>query len=131
MVSIKKIPYPQGHVTNLYPHYYCIQIQHRFPVLSQYIQTDIALQVNVRVIDLLRALHLRRVVREVLVDDKTEVETTAPIETLVGIDCEGEVEDIVRVWESCAHVITKGKLREIFLDAQLCCRDLLLLRSAI
>jgi hypothetical protein len=54
-------------------------------------------------VDLLFALDLRRLVREVLADGEGEVELAAFVEALVGRDGEGEIEDIVRVWEGGLH----------------------------
>jgi hypothetical protein len=55
------------------------------------------------VVDLLFALDLWRLVREVLADGEGEVELAAFVEALVGRDGEGEIEDIVRVWEGGLH----------------------------
>ena len=90
-----------------------VQIQNGFPVFSQDVQTHVTLEVDVRVVDLLGAFHFGRVVREILVDDKGEVEGAAAVHALVGLDGEGEVEDVVGVGEGGAHGAAEGELGEI------------------
>lgn len=65
--------------TYLQPHDHRIQIQDRLPVLTQDVQANVALKVDVRVVDLLCALNLRRLMREVLVDRERKVERSALI----------------------------------------------------
>ena len=100
--------------TYLQPNNNRIQIQHRFPILPQYIQADVALQINVRVVDLLRTFHLRRVVREVLVDGEGEVEAPALVHAFVRADGQGKILDIVRVGEGGLHCGAEGELGEIY-----------------
>jgi hypothetical protein len=80
-----------------------VEVEHRLPVLAQDVEADVALEVDVGVVDLLFALDFRRLVGEVLADGEGEVELAAFVETLVGRDGEGEVEDVVRVGECCLH----------------------------
>ena len=65
-------------------------------------------------IDLLRALHLGRVMREVLVDGKGEVEEAALVHAFVGFDGEGEVEDVVGVGEVHFHGTSQGQFLEVY-----------------
>lgn len=62
---------------------------------------------------LLRALHLRRVMREVLIDSEGEVEASALVHALIRVDRQGEVEDIVGVGEFGAPCSARLKLFEI------------------
>jgi hypothetical protein len=68
-----------GSKTYLQPHDHRIQIQDRLPVLTQDVQANVALKVDVRVVDLLRTLNLRRLMREVRVDRERKVERSALI----------------------------------------------------
>jgi hypothetical protein len=86
-----------------------VQVEDGLPVLAQNVQTDVALEVDVGVVDLLFALDLRRLVREVLADGEGEVELAALVESLVGRDREGEVEDVVGVWEGRLHRVGEGE----------------------
>lgn len=52
---------------------------------------------------------LGRFVREVLVDSEGEGETAAFVHALVRLDGEGEVENIVGVWEVCLHGGAEGE----------------------
>lgn len=90
-----------------------VQIQYRLPVLPQNVQTHIALQVNIGMVDLLRALDFRRVVRKVLIDLEIEIKATSFVHALVRIDSELEVEDIVGVREVGLHRCTEGQLFQI------------------
>jgi hypothetical protein len=56
------------------------------------------------VVDLLRALDFWWVVREVLVDLEIKVEATTLVHTLVRVDCELEVQDIVGVGK-CVFIV--------------------------
>lgn len=64
-------------------------------------------------VDLLRTLHFRRVVRVIARDDKGELEGAALVHSLVRVNSEREVEDIIRVGEIRAHGATKGQFAEI------------------
>ena len=98
----------------LQPHNHGVQVQHGLPVLAQDVQADVALEVDVRVVNLLPALDLGRVVREVLVDGEGKVKGAALVHALVGLDCEGEVEDVVRVREGGFHGGAEGELGEVW-----------------
>lgn len=80
-----------------------VQVQHWLPVLSQDIQAHLALQIDIRVVDLLLTAHLWRVVGEVLVDVEVEGEFAALVHALVGLDAQYKIEDIVRVREFGFH----------------------------
>ena len=74
-------------VTNLQADNHGIQIQYWLPILSQDVQTDIALQIDIRMVNLLGAFDLWRVVWEILVDGEAEVEPSALVHSLVRLDC--------------------------------------------
>jgi hypothetical protein len=99
--------------THLHAHNNRIQVQNRLPVLPQNIQTDIPLQVNIRMINLLRALHFWRVMREVLVNTEIEMERATLVHALVGLDRKRKVEDIVRIREIHLHRASEGQLLQI------------------
>jgi hypothetical protein len=82
---------------------YGVEVEDRLPVFAQDVEADVALEVDVRVVDLLFALDLWRLVREVLADGEGEVELAAFVETLVGRNGECKVENIVRVREGSLH----------------------------
>jgi hypothetical protein len=65
------------------------------------------------VVDFLHALDFRRVVGEVLVDLEVELEPAALVHTLVRVDGELKVEDIVGVREVRLHRRAEGQLFEI------------------
>lgn len=89
--------------TYLQSHNNRIQVQNRFPILSQNIQTHVPLQINIGMIDLLRAFDLGRVMREILVDGKSKVKRSGLVETLVRLDRKREVENIIGIGEFGAH----------------------------
>lgn len=80
-----------------------IQIQDGLPVFTQDVQTHVALEVDVGVVDELCALDLGRIVWEVLVDLELELEQSALVHALVRLDVEVEVQDVVGVREGSAH----------------------------
>ncbi|KAJ8107795.1 hypothetical protein OPT61_g8616 [Boeremia exigua] len=90
-----------------------VEVEHGLPVLAQDVQAHVALEVDVGVVDFLRALDLGRVVREVLVDGEAEVEAPALVHALVWVDGEREVEDVVWVWEVRLHRRAEGEFFEI------------------
>jgi len=98
----------RGH-SHLQTHDNGVQVQHGLPVLPQYIQTHVPLEVNVRMVDLLSALYFRRVVRKVLVDGEAEAEGSSFIHAFVRLDGQGEIHDIVVGGEIGAHRCAKGK----------------------
>ena len=51
--------------------------------------------------------------REVLVDGKAKVEDTTLIHALVGFDGQGEVEDVVGVWERHFHRAAEGEFLKV------------------
>lgn len=64
-------------------------------------------------IDLLRALHLGRVMREVLVNTEVEMERATLVHALVGLDRKRKVEDIVGVREMHLHRASERQLLQI------------------
>lgn len=64
-------------------------------------------------VDLLAALDLWRVVREVLVDGESEGERAGLVHALVGLDGQREVLDVVRVGEGHFHGAWERELGEI------------------
>ena len=62
-------------------------------------------------IDLLRAFHFRRVVWEVLVDGEVEMKAPSLVHSFVGLNCEGEVEDVVGVGERGFHCASECALK--------------------
>jgi hypothetical protein len=67
------------------------------------VQAHVALQIDVRMVNLLRTLDLRRLMRETLADRKCEVKSATLVHALVGFDSECEVKGIIGVWEVCFH----------------------------
>lgn len=92
-----------GGKTNLYTNNNGIQIQHWLPILPQNIQTNIPLQIDIGMVDLLLTFNLWRIVGEVLVDNEGECEATAFVHAFVGFYAQDEVEDVVGVWEDGFH----------------------------
>lgn len=70
-------------------------------------------------VDLLFAFDFGRFVREVLADDEGEVEDSAFVESFVGRESEGEVEDVVGVGEVRFHGGAEGEFREIWKETKL------------
>lgn len=68
-------------------------------------------------VDLLLALDLRGVVREVLVYREGEAEAAALVHALVRVDVQEEVEDVVGVGELGAHGVAERELGEVCLAA--------------
>lgn len=97
-----------------------VQVEYGLPVLSQDVQAHVSLQVDVRMVDLLHALHLGRVMGEVLVDLEVEIEAAAFVHALVRVDSELEVEDIVGIGEMCFHGRAEGELFEIYKHLSVC-----------
>lgn len=56
---------------------------------------------------------------EVLVDGKAKVEDTTLIHALVGFDGQGEVKDVVGVWERHFHRAAEGKFLKVWRDNKL------------
>ena len=100
-------------MTNLHAHNDSVQIQHGLPVLAQDVQADVALQINIRMVDFLRALDLGRVVGEVLVHGEAEVEDATFVHALVRFNGQGEVEDVIGVGEGHFHRVSKGKFLQV------------------
>ena len=62
-------------------------------------------------IDLLRAFHFRRVVREVLVDGEVETKAPSLVHSFVGLNCQGKIEDVVGVGERGFHCASEGAFK--------------------
>lgn len=99
---------------HLHAHDHRIQIQHWLPVFSQNIQAYVSFQVDVWMIDLLRAFDLGRIVRVVLVDRKVEYEAAALVHAFIRLDRELEVKDIIRIRKCCLHRRTQRDLAQIW-----------------
>ena len=67
-------------------------------------------------VDLLRALDLRRIMREILVNREVEVECAALVHALIRLDSESEVQDVVGVREGHFHCTSEGELLQVCLD---------------
>jgi hypothetical protein len=87
----------------LKPDNHSLQIQNWFPILSQNVQADISFQIDVGMVYLLRAFDLRRFMGEALTDREREVESATFVHAFIRLDCEREVERIVRVGEVGFH----------------------------
>lgn len=90
-----------------------VQIEHWLPVLAQDVQAHVSLEVDVGVVDLLRALDLWRLVWEVLADVECEVEAAVLVHALIRCDGQAEVQDVVGVREGRRHGATERQFREI------------------
>ena len=86
----------------------------RLPVLSQDVQAHVALEVDAGVVDLLFAFDFGRFVGDVLGDGEGEVEDVAFAEAFVGLEREGEFEDVVGVGEVRFHGAAEGEFGEIY-----------------
>lgn len=73
--------------------------QHGFPVLPQNVQADIALQIDIRVIDFGLTLDLRRFMRIAGAHLEVEPEAAALVEALIRTDDELEVQQVIGVRE--------------------------------
>lgn len=67
-------------------------------------------------VDFLRAFHLWRVVREVLVDSERKGEDAALVHAFIRFDCQGKVKDVVRIRKVCVHCGAEGQFREICIE---------------
>lgn len=90
-----------------------IQAQHRLPVLSQDVQAYVALEIYVRVVYLLYALHLGWIVRVIWRDDERKDEAAILVHPLVRLDGQREIQYVVGVGEVCPHRATERELAEI------------------
>jgi len=106
-----------------------VQVEHGLPIFAQNVEADLALEIDVGVVDLLLAEDFGRVVREILVDGEGEGEAATFVHAFVRLDCEREVEDVVRVGKIGLHGRAEGEFGKIFLYAELGGGDLLLLGS--
>lgn len=80
-----------------------VEVEDGLPVFAQDVEADFAFEVDVWVVDFLFALDFWRLVGEVLADGEGEVKLASFVETLVGSNGEGEVEDVVGVGEGGLH----------------------------
>jgi hypothetical protein len=106
LLAIRRDPY-------LHPNNDCVQVQDWLPIFPQDVQTNVAFQVNVGVVNLLRTFYLRRVMREVLVDCKCEYKTATFVHALIRLDRKRKIEDIVRIWKGCLHCAAEWQLGQI------------------
>ncbi len=96
-----------------------IDREHRLPVLAQDIQTHIALQVDVRMIDAGDALHFGRLVRVARTDLEGEDEPTTAVVAFVGRNDQAEVQKVIGVGEVSATRLRQLQLVNVLGDAQL------------
>ena len=72
-----------------------------------------SLQVDIGMIYLLRTLDLGRIMREVLVDGEGEVESATFVHSLVRLDRQDKVEDVVGVWKMHLHCAAKREFGKV------------------
>lgn len=87
----------------LQAHNYRVEVENGLPVFAQDVQAHVALEVDVRVVDLGYAFYFWRLVWEVLADVEGEVEGATFVHALVGCDCECELQDVVGIGERRCH----------------------------
>lgn len=90
-------------VTHLHPNNDCVQVQDWLPIFPEDVQTNIALQVNIGMINLLSAFDLWRVMREVLVYCEREYKAATLIHALVRFDRKCKIKDVVRIRKCGLH----------------------------
>jgi len=92
---------------------YGVDCQHRFPVLSEDVEADVALKVDVGVVHLRLALHLGWFVRISRSYFERECKYSAPVEALIWVDDELEVEQVVHVRELRLACLRKLQLIQV------------------
>lgn len=97
----------------LQSYYDRIQVQNGLPVLAQDVEANLALEVDIRVVDLLAALHLGRLMGKVGRDVEREAELATAVHALVRLDVEDEAQDVIRIGEFSPHRRAQGKLAQI------------------
>lgn len=90
-----------------------LQIQNRFPILPQNIQANLPLHINIRMINLLFTIDLGRFMGEGFRNSELEFKNPTFIHSLIGLDIEEEIENIVFVGEIGAHGGGEGHFRDI------------------
>jgi hypothetical protein len=108
-----RLPMRQARSTYLHADDNGVEVQNRLPVLPENVQAHISFQINIRMIDLLRAFDLRWIVGEVLVHDEREVEHTTLVHSLVWLDRQSEVEDVIGVGEGHFHRAPEGEFLQV------------------
>lgn len=94
-----------------------LQRERRLPVVPQNVQTHMALNVNVRVIDLLQTLELRRRIGETLRNAALKVKTSASVVSAVGHNAEPNVHRVASVVRN-RHRWNVLVLLQVFLGPQ-------------
>lgn len=90
-----------------------LYVQDRLPVLSQDVQAHFPLQIDVGVVYFFFAEDLGCLMRELLTDLKGKVELPAFVHSLIRLDREFKVQNIVGVFEDRLHRPGQFELREI------------------
>lgn len=100
--------------------HYRVDRQHGLPVLAQNVQANVALQVDVGMVHFRLALDLRRLMRIVGADLKTELELATAIIALVGTDEQLEVEQVIGIGKAGGAGARKIQLVDVFCNSKLC-----------
>lgn len=80
-----------------------VEVQDGLPVLAENVQADIALEIDIWMIDLGNTLDLWGLVRIVAVNGKAKLERSAFVHALIGGNSEEEVEEIICIWPIHLH----------------------------
>lgn len=91
----------------------------QFPIFTQVntkqrSQADVPLQIQIRVVNLLQALDLGRLMRVIGVDHKGKSEDTALVDAFVRSNSEFKIEDVVGVWEDSFHCRGKVEFSQVW-----------------
>lgn len=76
-----------------------IDAQDRFPILIKDVETHVALQVNVGMVDLGAAFHLGRLMWIIVTNLESKSEFSTTVEALVRLDGHLEVQGVVGIWK--------------------------------
>jgi hypothetical protein len=91
-----------------------LYVQDWLPVFSQDVQAHFALQIDVGMVYLLLAEDLGCLMRELLTDLESEVKLSALVHSLVWLDGEFEVQNIVGVLKCGLHRSGQFEFRQIW-----------------
>lgn len=91
----------------------------QFPIFTQVntkqrSQADVPLQIQIRVVNLLQALDLGRLMRVIGVDHKGKSEDTALVDAFVRSNSEFKIEDVVGVWKDSFHCRGKVEFSQVW-----------------
>lgn len=87
-----------------------VEIQNWLPVLPQDVEANLALEIDIGMIDLFATQNLRWFVGEALVDGEIEREAPGAIHALVRVNGQDKVEDVIGVGELGRHGLAEGEL---------------------